>query len=140
MRKLVLLLSVLSLATVGLAACGGDDGEESAATQPATTGGGGGGGDGGTVDVSADPGGELAFQESSLEAPAGSVTFNFDNPADITHDFCIEDSGGSEVGCTDQIASSSSELTANLKPGKYTFFCSVDAHRESGMEGPLTVK
>jgi uncharacterized cupredoxin-like copper-binding protein len=136
MRKLVLVLSSLALATAGLAACGGDDDEEGAATAPATNGGGGGG----TVSVSADPGGELAFEESSLEAPAGSATFNFDNPADITHDFCIEGSGGQDFGCTDQIAASSSQLTANLEPGNYTFYCSVDGHREAGMEGELTVK
>jgi plastocyanin len=153
MRKLVLLLSVLVLSVFGLAACGDDDDEESAdtaattteETEPAGGGGGdtgGGGGDTGggeTVEVSADPGGQLAFEQDSLEATAGSVTFAFDNPASLTHDFCLEDEGGGEIGCTDQIAGSTADLTEDLQPGTYTYFCSVSGHREGGMEGELTV-
>jgi uncharacterized cupredoxin-like copper-binding protein len=137
MRKLVLLLSVLVLSAFGVAACGGDDDEEEAATQPATEPAPAGGGE--TVSVSADPGGSLAFQQERLEAPAGSVTFQFENPASLMHDFCLEQDG-EDLGCTDQIAQSSSELTVDLQPGGYTFYCSVAGHREGGMEGDLTVK
>jgi uncharacterized cupredoxin-like copper-binding protein len=139
MRKLAVLLSVLVLSAFGFAACGGDDEEEAATApteEPAPADGGGGGE---TVSVSADPGGSLAFQQESLEAPAGSVTFEFDNPAPTTHDFCIEQDG-EEAGCTDQISESSSELTVDLQPGNYTFYCSVAGHREGGMEGELTVE
>jgi plastocyanin len=134
MRKLSALLSACALAPFALAACGGDDDT----TTAVTTGGGGGGGE--TVAVSADPGGELAFEQTSLTASAGTATFDFTNDSPVQHDFCIEDSSGSEVGCSDTISQSQTSLTEDLQPGKYTFFCSVDAHRESGMEGTLTVK
>jgi uncharacterized cupredoxin-like copper-binding protein len=33
-----------------------------------------------------------------------------------------------------------STVTAALKPGTYTFYCSVDGHEAAGMKGTLTVK
>ena len=33
-----------------------------------------------------------------------------------------------------------STVTAKLKPGTYTFYCSVDGHEAAGMKGTLTVK
>ncbi len=138
MNKLLALICVLAAVPFVLAACGGDDdGEETAAapTEQAES-----GEDGGeTVSVSAAPDGSLEFAQQVLQAPAGSVTFEFDNPASLTHDFCLEQDG-EDLGCSDQIAESSSTLTANLEPGSYVFYCSVAGHREGGMEGQLTVK
>ena len=143
MKRLALALSLLVLAGVGLAACGGGDDDETteAATGSATTTTtGGGGGGGGTIDVEADPGGQLAYTETEISAPAGDDTVNFNNPSSVGHDVVIEDSGGNEVARTDVIADDQTSTTANLKAGEYTYFCSVDGHRAAGMEGTLTVK
>jgi plastocyanin len=152
MKKAAVALAVL-LAALALAACGGSDnkGSESTAetTAPAEKEGGGkeaaGGGGGkeaagGTVKVEADPSGELAFTSDSLSAKAGKVTIDFSNPAPVPHNVHIEDESGEDVAGTETISESSETTTANLKPGTYTFFCSVPGHREAGMEGTLTVK
>ena len=139
MRMLAVLALALVVAAIGLTACGGDDDDDSAADTAATTTTEAGGG-GGTLMVTADPGGALAYEQKSLSTNAGQVTIEFDNPSSTDHDVTIEDDGGTEVAATDIIADDTATASADLESGSYTFFCSVDGHREAGMEGPLTVK
>ncbi|HEX6666559.1 MAG TPA: plastocyanin/azurin family copper-binding protein [Solirubrobacterales bacterium] len=82
----------------------------------------------------------LAFDKPSLEAAAGEVTIDFDNPAAIEHNVAIDDEGGSELATTETITEGKSSLTAELEPGTYTFLCTVPGHAAAGMEGTLTVK
>jgi plastocyanin len=141
MRMLAILASALAVAALALTACGGDDDDDSsAATTTTSTTQAQGGGGGETLKVTADPSGQLAYEEKSLSAKAGPVTIDFDNPSSTGHDVTIEDQSGTEVAATDIITDDSTTATADLKPGSYTFFCSVDGHRKAGMEGPLTVK
>jgi plastocyanin len=134
MRKLAVLAAALVVAALALSACGGDDDDETTAaetTTPSQTQGGGGGG-GETLKLTADPNGDLAYEQKSLSATAGE--------ASTGHDVTIEDQDGNEVAATDVITDDTATASANLKAGTYTFFCSVDAHRQAGMEGTLTVK
>ena len=146
MRKLVFVAALGALSSLALVACGG--GDSSSSTTPAattssttsTTAAVGGGAGGGTVNVEADPNGDLAYTQTSLTANAGSDTIDFNNPASIPHNVTIEDSSGKTVGATDTITGSKTSTTVDLKAGTYTYFCSVDSHRQAGMEGTLTVK
>jgi plastocyanin/mono/diheme cytochrome c family protein len=97
-------------------------------------------GGGSTVDVSADPSGALAFQQKTLSAKAGKVTIDFANQSPVGHDVQIADSSGKDLGGTKIITGSTATASLNLKPGKYTFFCSVPGHEQAGMKGTLTVK
>lgn len=149
MKKIAPLLAALVIGAVGLAACGSSDSSSSSsssttaapsnsssgATTPATSGSGGGS----TISFSADPSGQLAFTETSVTAKAGNDTIKFDNPASLGHNVVIEDANGNEVASTDTVSAGTATAAADLKPGTYTFFCSVDSHRQSGMEGTLTV-
>jgi len=139
MKKLALLLALLALAAIGVTACGGDDDDDGetteAATETTTTSGGGA-----SVSLTANPDGELAYEESKLSAPAGTVTIEFDNPASIGHDVVVEDQNANEITRTDVITGDTATAVGEFKAGDYTYYCSVDAHRDAGMEGTLTVK
>ncbi len=93
-----------------------------------------------TLDVEADPSGALAYTTDKATAKAGEVTVNFTNSSPVPHDVRIEDSGGEDIGGSEVLSEGSESATVDLKPGEYTFFCSVPGHRQGGMEGTLTVK
>lgn len=168
MKKLVPLF-VLLIAALALAACGGGD-DTSGDTSPVAgavedvedkageakdevedkageakdevedKAEGGSEGSGGAIDIEADPDGGLAFTSDEASAEAGKDTVNFTNSSPVPHDVRIEDSGGSDVGGTEVLAEGSESATVDLKPGDYTYYCSVPGHRQAGMEGTLTVK
>ncbi len=81
----------------------------------------------------------LAYDTTNLSAKAGNVTIDFKNPGPIPHNVVIEQNG-KELAGFEPIAEGEESESAELKPGTYTFYCSVPGHRESGMEGTLTVK
>jgi len=91
----------------------------------------------GPVKIAALPG-QVAFDTKALQAKAGKVTVEFTNPGGIPHDVQVAQ-GAKELGGTKTINSGKATFEVDLKPGTYTFFCSVPGHRQSGMEGTLTV-
>jgi plastocyanin/mono/diheme cytochrome c family protein len=125
---------------------GGGGGPKPGQAGGATAAGGGGGGGGApakggsTLDVSADPSGALAFQQSSLSAKAGKVKIDFTNQSPVQHNVTISDSSGKTLGATQTITGGSTSTSVDLKAGTYTFFCSVPGHEQAGMKGMLTVK
>jgi plastocyanin len=140
---------VLVVASFALVACGGG-GSSSSSEETATSGGGGAetggakeaesGGAETAVDFEANPEGALEFTTTKVTAKAGNDTIDFTNPSSVGHDVAIEDSSGKTVAETEIVAEGSDSTTAELKPGTYTFFCTVPGHRQAGMEGTLTVK
>jgi plastocyanin len=138
MRKLTLIAAIAVLAFAG---CGGDDSEEPASGSGSSSGSSssssGGGGE--NLTIAADPSGALKFDKKDLSAKAGKVTITMDNPSDVPHAVSIEGNGVDEDGQTVG-KGAKSEVSADLKAGKYTFYCPVGNHRQAGMEGTLTVQ
>jgi len=141
MKKLVSLFALL-LAALALAACGGGGDDTTGATGAAGAVEEAEGGTAGsaTVDVEADPSGALAYTSDEASAGAGRVTINFTNSSPVPHDVAIEDEAGETIAKTEVLAEGSDSAKADLKPGEYTFYCSVPGHRQGGMEGTLTVE
>ena len=70
------------------------------------------------------------------------MTIDFNNPnSALSHDVCVQDSNGKKLGARKKVTGGNTTLDlSNLKPGSYTFYCSVDSHEAAGMKGTLTVQ
>jgi plastocyanin len=136
MKPLVFLCVFAALVAAGCGSSKKSSTSTSAATSSAPAAAPSGGGQ--TLNISADPS-ALKYNVSSLSATAGTVTIKMKNPGGLSHDVSIKGNGvtknGNIVG-----QGGTSTVTADLKAGTYTFFCSVDGHEAAGMKGTLTVK
>jgi plastocyanin len=94
---------------------------------------------GGTLQIPADPTGQLAYITKQASAPAGSLKVESKNESTIPHDIALEGGGVNAKGKVVQGGGISS-FSVKVKPGKYQYYCTVSGHREGGMEGTLTVK
>jgi uncharacterized cupredoxin-like copper-binding protein len=94
---------------------------------------------GGKLTIPADPSGALAYQYGSAQASPGQVQIDSPNKSQVDHDISIEGNGVNQNG---KVVKNGGVSTVNvsLKPGSYTFYCSVPGHRQGGMVGKLTVK
>jgi plastocyanin len=91
----------------------------------------------GALELAADPTGRPLYDKDRAAVKAGKVEIRLANASSVPHNVTIT-RGTRTVAATKTIKSGSTTVTVSLAPGDYVFFCSVDAHRESGMEGALT--
>jgi plastocyanin len=141
-RPLLLFLTAAALA-LAAAGCGGGSGGSTGTGAGSTSGGTSTGalaaGKATTLRLQAAASGALKFDKSTLSASAGKVTIVMANPSPLMHDVAIQGNGvdlkGAVVG-----QGGTSTVSADLKPGTYTFLCTVDGHAAAGMKGTLTVR
>jgi len=109
----------------------------------------GGGGDGGSAKGYVEPkgkstatiaieAGNFYFKPNAITANAGIATIALTAKNGI-HDLVFD---GAYSGFTLEAdgGGGTQSKKIDLKPGKYTFYCSITGHRAQGMEGTLTVK
>ena len=88
--------------------------------------------------LAANPTGLLSYNTKQLAARAGTVTIVMANMSPVEHNVTVAQ-GTTVLGATPTFTGGTKTLTLKLKPGTYTFYCSVPGHRQAGMEGTLTV-
>ena len=84
-----------------------------------------------TVNVTAK---DFSFKLSKRTVSSGRITFVIKNSGHANHDFAIAGHHSKTIA-----PGKTTRLTVNLKPGKYTYKCTVDSHAELGMKGVLRV-
>jgi mono/diheme cytochrome c family protein len=90
----------------------------------------------GTLQIDADPTGQLAFVTNTATGTPGQITVKMANKSGTPHDIVIDGKGKGEVVQNGGV----SQFEADFAAGSYTFYCSVQGHRQAGMQGKLTVK
>jgi plastocyanin len=95
--------------------------------------------------------GNWSFDKTKLTAKAGKVTIELHNGSGLGHNVRVhtgeccfkpghKDLGGTEViGATSSDTRDAVEATLDLKPGTYTFLCSIPGHYQTGQHGTLVV-
>jgi plastocyanin len=133
------------LGTVALAGCGGSSGASASTAGPGAT---------GTsmansphhrrrtraLKLAADPTGRLRYLPSVLRTRSDDVSIRFVNHSPLPHNLTLATSRGVVLGATPTFRGGTRTLTLELKPGRYTFYCTIPGHRTGGMQGTLTVR
>jgi plastocyanin len=116
--------------TVGFAACGGGDdgGSGKAYVEPK-------GASTETISIDAQ---NFSFTPDKITAKPGIATIELAASNGI-HDLVFDDGAFSGFRLEADSTGDSQKLKIDLKPGKYTFYCTYPGHRSAGMEGTLTV-
>ena len=81
----------------------------------------------------------FAYVKSSATVQSGPVVIRSMNPQSIGHDISLKGNGVDAHGKIVSNGDTSTIVIANLKPGTYTYYCSVPGHEAAGMKGTLTV-
>jgi len=98
--------------------------------------------EGGRLEIDADPNGQLAYLVSRATATPGTLEIASRNASGTPHDIAVQEGpDGAELGKGETVSNGDvSRVSVDLRPGTYTFYCTVDGHRDAGMQGTLIVR
>lgn len=95
----------------------------------------------GKLEIDANPDGQLAYEVSSATAAAGALEIDSKNASATPHDIALEGPDGRVIARGGTVSNGGvSTVSVTLRPGRYTFYCTLPGHREAGMQGTLIVR
>jgi len=128
-------LAFMAVATLLLSGCGGGDSSGSDGTSASET------------TSSSDSRGtpvtavekEFSITLSPSTFSPGTYTFNVENQGSFSHNLTIEGPGVDSQASPTLERGKSGELTVTLQKGSYELWCSVDSHKDQGMDITIDV-
>jgi uncharacterized cupredoxin-like copper-binding protein len=127
---------ILIAAAVTLAGCSSESSNPANTAAPSTS----------ASATAAAPGTAMAVAESeftitlpSKTLTAGTYTFNVTNKGKFAHNLTVDGAGVQDKATPTLAPGSTGDLTVSLQKGSYEFYCSVDGHKEMGMDVTVQV-
>jgi uncharacterized cupredoxin-like copper-binding protein len=127
---------ILIAAAVTLASCSSESSNPANTAIPSTS----------ASATAAAPGTAMAVAESeftitlpSKTLTAGTYTFNVTNKGKFAHNLTVDGEGVQDKATPTLAPGSTGDLTVSLQKGSYEFYCSVDGHKEMGMDVTVQV-
>jgi uncharacterized cupredoxin-like copper-binding protein len=81
---------------------------------------------------------EFMITLPSKTLSAGTYTFKVTNKGKFAHNLTVDGAGVQDKATPTLAPGSTGDLTVTLQKGSYEFYCSVDSHKDMGMD--LTVQ
>jgi plastocyanin len=82
---------------------------------------------------------EFSITLPSNTMKVGSYTFKVTNKGQFPHNLTIDGPGVQDMATPTLSPGSSGDVTVNLQKGTYEFYCSVDSHKDKGMDNKVQV-
>ena len=127
---------ILIAAAVTLASCSSESSNPANTAVPSTS----------ASATAAAPGTAMAVAESeftitlpSKTLTAGTYTFNVTNKGKFAHNLTVDGAGVQDKATPTLAPGSTGDLTVTLQKGSYDFYCSVDSHKDMGMDVTVQV-
>jgi plastocyanin len=127
-----LIVVALAAAVAGCGGSGGSSAASSASSAVSSVAG------AHVIEIDVSPSG-FSYVKSSVTAKAGPVVIHSMNPQSVGHDISLNGNGVNLHGKIVSNGGVSVIAIQDLKPGTYTYYCSVPGHEAAGMKGTLTV-